>query len=292
MGLLLYSAGDASGTVNPVRYRWNAGRGSHAVRHGSTSTIRKLLFFLIIVRADTQKIYDLNRGERPRRMVRDLSEDEQPRERLMRFGTESLTDAELLAILVRTGSRKMNVIDTCRTMLQHFGGLHKLVRKNWRELRIIEGIADVKAITLEAAFELSRRLQSGSGNGKPLFFKTPEDVSSYFGPRLRDLQTEQFLVVFMNAAKAVTGHQVISKGGKTATVVDPSEVMRQAIMNEANSIIIVHNHPSANRRASRADIAITKKLMEAGDMLDIKVDDHIIIAGYDYLSMRSEGLMG
>ncbi|TVQ67644.1 MAG: DNA repair protein RadC [Balneolaceae bacterium] len=225
-------------------------------------------------------------------MVRDLSEDEQPRERLMRFGTESLTDAELLAILVRTGSRKMNVIDTCRTMLQHFGGLHKLVRKNWRELRIIEGVADVKAITLEAAFELSRRLQSGSGNGKPLFFKTPDDVSSYFGPRLRDLQTEQFLVVFMNAAKAVTGHQVISKGGKTATVVDPAEVMRQAIMNEANSIIIVHNHPSANRRASRADIAITKKLMEAGDMLDIKVDDHIIIAGYDYLSMRSEGLMG
>ncbi len=224
-------------------------------------------------------------------MVRDLAEDEQPRERLIRFGTESLTDAELLAILMRTGSRKMNVIDTCRTMLQHFGGLHKLVRKNWRELRIIEGVADVKAITLEAAFELSRRLQSG-GNGKPLFFKTPEDVASYFGPRMRDMQTEQFLVVFMNAAKVVTGHQVISKGGKTATVVDPAEVMRQAIMNEANSIIIVHNHPSANRRASRADISITKKLMQAGDMLDIKIDDHIIIAGYDYLSMRAEGLMG
>ncbi len=243
------------------------------------------------MRVQRPKIYDLGRADMPRRMVRDLSEDEQPRERLMRFGTETLTDAELLAILVRTGSRRMNVIDTCRTILQHFGGLHKLVRKNWRELRVIEGIADVKAITLEAAFELSRRLQSGGGNGKPLFFKTPDDVAGYFGPRLRDLQTEQFLVVFMNAAKAVTGHQVISKGGKTATVVDPSEVMRQAIMNEANSIIIVHNHPSANRRASRADIAITKKLVEAGEMLDIKVDDHIIIAGYDYLSMRIEGLM-
>lgn len=225
-------------------------------------------------------------------MVRDLSEDEQPRERLMRFGTESLTDAELLSILMRTGSRKMNVIDTCRFMLRHFGGLHKLVRRSWREIRIIEGVADVKAITLEAAFELSRRLQSGHGNGKPLFFKTPEDVASYFGPRLRDLQTEQFLVMFLNAAKAMTGHQVISKGGKTATVVDPSEVMRQAIMNEANSIIIVHNHPSANRRASRADISITKKLQQAGEMLDITVDDHIIIAGHDYLSMRAEGLMG
>lgn len=226
-----------------------------------------------------------------RPMVRDLAEDEQPRERLIRFGAESLTDAELLAILMRTGSRKMNVIDTCRKMLRHFGGLHKLVRKSWRELRVIEGVADVKAITLEAAFELSRRLQS-AGNGKSLFFRTPEDVASHFGPRMRDLQTEQFVVVFLNAAKAVTGHQIISKGGKTATVVDPAEVMRQAIMNEANSIIIVHNHPSANRRASRADISITKKLIRAGDMLDITVDDHIIIAGYEHLSMRSEGMMG
>ncbi|MBP3191511.1 RadC family protein [Natronogracilivirga saccharolytica] len=224
-------------------------------------------------------------------MVRDLAEDEQPRERLMRYGTESLSDAEILAILMRTGSRKMNVLDTCRSLLDHFGGLHKLVRKSWRELRIVEGVADVKAITLEAAFELSRRLQSG-GNAKPLFFHTPEDVAAFFGPRLRDLQTEQFLVVFMNAAKAVNGHQVISKGGKTATIVDPSEVMRQAIMNEANSIIIVHNHPSANRRASKADISITRKIVQAGDLLDITVDDHIIIAGYDYLSMRAEGLMG
>lgn len=224
-------------------------------------------------------------------MVRDLSEDEQPRERFIRNGAESLTDAELLAILMRTGSRKMNVIDTCRTLLHRFGGIHKLVRKSWRELRVIEGVADVKAITLEAAFELSRRLQAGAG-GKHRFFRTPEDVAGYFGPRLRDLQTEQFIVVFMNAAKAVLGHQVISKGGKTATIVDPAEVMRQAIMNEANSIIVVHNHPSANRRASKSDIAITKKILQAGNMLDIPVDDHVIIAGHDHLSMRSEGLMG
>ncbi len=224
-------------------------------------------------------------------MVRDLAEDEQPRERFTRFGSESLTDAELIAILIRTGTRNQNVVETCRNLLKHFGGLHKLVRKNWRELRVIEGIADVKAITLEAAFELSRRLQSGH-NGKPVFFRSPEDVAAYFGPRLRDLQTEQFLVVFLNSAKSVTGHHVISKGGKTATIVDPAEVMRQAIMNEANSIIIVHNHPSANRRASKADIAITKKLMQAGEMLDVYLDDHIIIAGYEFLSMRSEGLMG
>ncbi|MDG5766932.1 DNA repair protein RadC [Balneolales bacterium ANBcel1] len=225
------------------------------------------------------------------RMVRDLAEDEQPRERLIRLGADNLTDAELVAILLRSGSRKQNVVDTSRQILSRFGGLHKLVRRSWRELRVIDGIADVKAITLEAAFELSRRLQSGQ-NGKPVFFRTPEDVAAFFGPRLRDLQTEQFLVVFLNAAKAVTGHQVISKGGKTATIVDPAEVMRQAIMNEANSIIIVHNHPSANRKASRADIAITKKLMQAGEMLDITLDDHVIIAGRDYLSLRTEGLMG
>lgn len=235
--------------------------------------------------------YEPSRSGARKPMVRDLAEDEQPRERFIRFGAESLTDTELLAILVRTGSRKMNVIDTCRKLLQHFGGLHKMVRRNWRELRVIEGVADVKAITLEAAFELSRRLQS-RGNGKTVFLRTPDDVAGYFGPRLRDLQTEQFVVVFMNAAKAIMGHQVISKGGKTATIVDPAEVMRQAIMNEANSVIVVHNHPSANLRASKADIAITKKLMQAGQMLDIPIDDHIIIAGYDYLSMRSEGIMG
>lgn len=223
-------------------------------------------------------------------MVRDLANDEQPRERLARYGAECLSNSELLAILMRTGSRRMNVIDTSRELLTHFGGLHKLMRKSWRELRVIEGVADVKAITLEAAFELSRRLQSQTSE-KVLFFRSPEDVASCFGPRLRDLQTEQFIVVFMNSAKAVTGQHIISKGSKTATIVDPAEVMRQAIMNESNSIIIVHNHPSANCRASKADIAITRKLITAGKMLDISVDDHIIIAGYEYLSMKSEGLM-
>jgi DNA repair protein RadC len=235
--------------------------------------------------------YLKNKTHKKIRMVRDLSMDEQPRERLARFGADNLSDAELLAILIRTGSKNLNVIDTSRDLLRYFGGLHKLVRKNWQELRVIKGVADVKAITLEAAFELSRRLQSRSG-GQPVFFRSPEDVASHFGPRLRDLQTEQFIVVFMNAAKAVTGHHTISKGGKTATIVDPAEVMRQAIMNEANSIIIVHNHPSATRRASRADISITKKLIQAGHLLDIPVDDHIIIAGYEFLSMRSEGLIG
>ncbi len=223
-------------------------------------------------------------------MVRDLSEDEQPRERLMRFGAESLTDAELLAILVRTGSRKMNVIETTRVLLKHFGGLHKLVRRNWREMRVVNGVADVKAITLEAAFELSRRLQSHNGE-KPLRFRTPEDVAAFWGPRLRDLQTEQFWVVFLNAAKIVTGSHIISKGGKTATIVDPAEVMRYSIMNEANSIILIHNHPSANRKASSADIRLTKKIREAASLLEISVDDHVIIAGHDYLSMRSEGLI-
>lgn len=224
------------------------------------------------------------------RQVCDLPVDEQPRERLMRYGARSLSDAELLSILIRTGSRGMNVLETCRNLLMRFGGIHRLVRKNWKEIRVVKGIADVKAITLEAVFELSRRLQSANPEDR-VFFRTPESVAAYFGPRLRDLQTEQFVVAFLNAAKALTGYEIVSQGGKTATIVDPSEVMRQAIMNEANSIIILHNHPSGNRRASRADIAITKKLVEAGKLLDIAVDDHIIIAGYDYLSLRAEGLI-
>ena len=229
-------------------------------------------------------------NKKPISVIRDLTEDEKPHQRLNRFGPESLTDAELLAILLQTGRTKIDGVETCRNLLHRSGGLSKLARKDWREL-ISDGIGSTRAQVITVAIELSRRLQS-NGNGTRTYFKTPEVVAQYFGPRLRDQQTEQFIVVFLNAGKVVTGQQVISKGGKTATIVDLAEVMRHAIMNEANSIICVHNHPSGTLRASRADISITKKLVQAGQMLDIAIDDHIIIAGHDYLSMRTEGLIG
>lgn len=229
-------------------------------------------------------------GDFFKRTVKEMRPDEQPREKLMNYGAESLSDAELLAILLRTGSQSMNVIQTAQALLDHFGGLRHLARKNWQEMKVIPGIAKVKALTLEAVFELSRRIQVSS-LGEQIQITSPSDAAAYFGPKLRDLTKETFLVVFLNNAKIVMGYKKISTGGATATVVDPAEVMRQAMMNEASSILLVHNHPSGNNLESKADRQLTHRIAEAGKLLGIPVDDHIIIAGDEYTSFRSKGLL-
>lgn len=223
------------------------------------------------------------------RTVKDMLPDEQPREKLMRYGAESLSDSELLAILLRTGTRKLNVIETAKALLSEFGGLHNLVRKNWQSLKVIPGIAGVKAITLEAAFELARRIEV-AGLGEEVQLTSPESVNAYFGPKLRHLTKERFLVAFLNNKRVLMGYKSISNGGQTATIVDPAEVMRQAVLSEANSMVLIHNHPSGNNKASTADIQLTKRLAECGKMFGIPVDDHVIIAGYNFISLRSENL--
>lgn len=225
-----------------------------------------------------------------KRTVKDMLPDEQPREKLMRYGSESLSDAELIAILLRTGSGKMNVIDTSRTLIDHFDGINNLCRKTWQELKVIPGIAKVKAVTMEAVFELARRLQVAQ-LGKHITLKCPEDVSNYFGPLLRDFRKEVFVVAFLNAAKVLTGYRKISVGGVTATIVDPAEVMRQAILNDAHSVIVLHNHPSGNTNPSRADLQLTHRLVESGKLLGIEVEDHVIIAGHTFTSLRTNGKM-
>ncbi len=214
--------------------------------------------------------------------------DEQPREKLVNYGSESLSNAELLAILLRSGSGKVNVVDMSRNLLSHFGGLRNLYRRKWQELKIIPGIARVKALTLEAVFELSRRIEVAE-LGDTVTIRCPDDAHAFFGPRLRDLSKEVFMVGFLNAAKILVGHRKISSGGATSTIVDVAEVLRQAILNEANSIIVLHNHPSGNPKASKADINLTRRITKAGEMLGIPLDDHIIIAGNKYTSLRAEG---
>lgn len=235
-----------------------------------------------------QESFDANRHSA--RTVKEMRADEQPREKLVRYGAESLSDAELLAILLRTGSRQLNVIETGRLLIDHFNGLRNLTRKNWQELKMIPGIAKVKAVTLEAVFELSRRIQVAS-LGKQVVIQCPEDAAAYFSPKLRDLTKEVFYVAFLNNAKRMTGYRKISSGGATATIVDPAEVMRQAMLNEANSILLVHNHPSGQAKESRADINLTKRICESGKLLGIPVDDHLIIAGDTFVSLRGKGLI-
>jgi len=222
--------------------------------------------------------------------VKKMRFDEQPREKLIRYGAESLSESELLAILIRTGSRKLNVLDTSRALLDHFGNLRSMARKDWQALRVIPGIGKVKAVTLAALFELSRRVQS-STVGERVTIRSPDEAAAYFAPRLRDLPREVFMVAFLNNAKRLTGYRIISTGGATATIVDPAEVMRQAMLNEAGSILLLHNHPSGQARESTADIQLTRRLAEAGKLIGVPVDDHIIIAGDTFLSLRSRGVL-
>ncbi len=225
-----------------------------------------------------------------KRTVKEMQPDEQPREKLMNYGADSLSDAELLAILLRTGSRRMNVIQMSQALLDHFDGLRLMARKNWQSLKVIPGMGKVKALTLEAVFELSRRIQVAS-LGEQIQITSPNEAVAYFGPKLRDLTKEVFFVAFLNNAKVVMGYKKISSGGSTATIVDPAEVMRQAMMNEANSILLLHNHPSGQNKESKADIQLTKRIAESGKLLGIPVDDHIIIAGDNYTSFRAKGLL-
>lgn len=224
------------------------------------------------------------------RTVKEMQPDEQPREKLMNYGGESLSDAELLAILLRTGTQKMNVIQMSHALLAHFDGLRNMARKDWQDLQIIPGMGRVKALTLEAIFELSRRIQMAS-LGDQVRITSPRDAVAYFSPKLRDLTKEVFIVAFLNNAKLITGYKKISSGGATATIVDPPEVIRQALLNEAKSILLVHNHPSGNKKASRADIQLTKRIRESGKILGIPVDDHIIIAGDGFTSFKAKGLL-
>lgn len=223
-----------------------------------------------------------------RRTVKELRTEEQPREKLQTHGADSLTEVELLAIILRNGSKKMNVIQTSQTILDRFGNLRNLARRNWQELTEIPGIGCVKAITLTSVFELARRIEIAS-LGDKIEIRSPEDAVAYFGPKLRDMTKETFIVAFLNAAKLLSGYKNISTGGATATIVDPAEVMKQSIMNQANSIILLHNHPSGHTKASKADLQLTNRIVESGKLLGIPVDDHIIIADRDYLSLRAEG---
>ncbi|MEX0945228.1 MAG: DNA repair protein RadC [Balneolaceae bacterium] len=224
------------------------------------------------------------------RSVREMQPEEQPREKLLKYGVDSLSEPELLALLLRTGSKGMNVIDTSRALLDHFRGLRNLSKQNWQSMLVIPGIAKVKAITMEAVFELSRRVQVAS-LGDEIKMVTPEIVAAYFMPKLRDLSHEEFYVAFLNNSKLLLGYKRISTGGSTSTIVEPAEVMRQAILNQANSIILIHNHPSGYLKESKADIMLTKRLCESGKLLNIPVIDHIIIAGNGFISFKSKNLI-
>ena len=223
--------------------------------------------------------------------VKDLPAGDRPREKLLNKGVENLTDTELLAILLRTGIKDHSVIEIARDLLNENESLAVIASKSVEALAKYKGIGGDKAATLAAAFEISRRILSQNKWYSDKKITSPEDVASIFIPLLRDELKEKFIVVSLNSANKIIKYNTISVGSLNASIVHPREVFKVAIDNSSANIILVHNHPSGNAEPSNEDIAVTKKICESGKVLDIKVFDHIIIAGTSYTSFVEKRLI-
>lgn len=216
--------------------------------------------------------------------VKDLPVDDRPREKLILRGAQSLSDAELISILLRTGTRGKSVIEVAQVLLQD-KSLASLASNSVESFTRQIGIGKDKAATLVAAFELSRRIKASDKWYSNKKITSPKDIADIFIPLLRDEVKEKFLVVCLNSSNQIIKFEIISIGNLNSSIVHPREVFKLAIDNNSANIFLVHNHPSGNLEPSREDIAITKRLVEAGNIFDIKVLDHLIIAGDNYTSL-------
>jgi len=223
--------------------------------------------------------------------IKNWAIDDRPREKLLSKSPESLSDSELLAILIGNGTRQKSAVDLAReVLLLGKNNLNELGRLSLKELQKVKGIGEAKAITISAALELGRRRQGALLLDKPVI-KESRDIASFLQTRFRDLPYEVFAVIFLNRANRINHFEVVSQGGITGTVADPRIIMKKALEQEAVSIILCHNHPSGSLRPSRADEELTQKIKEAARYFDIKVIDHIIVSERGYYSFADEGLL-
>ncbi len=223
--------------------------------------------------------------------VKELPLDDRPREKLLLRGSQNLSDAELVAILLRTGKKGKSVLEISRELISSEGNLAMLATKTADSLQKISGIGKDKAATLVAAFELSRRILSQAKWFSNKKVTSPQEIADIFVPILRDDTKERFIVVCLNSSNKIIKHETISIGNLNSSVVHPREIFKVAIDCSSASIILLHNHPSGNPEASNEDIRITKKIVESGKILDIPVFDHLIIAGDTYTSFVEKRLI-
>lgn len=213
---------------------------------------------------------------------------ELPRERLIHYGAEALSNAELLAILLRTGTKQRTALQVAEALLYKYGHLQHLFDLSVEELTKVKGIGQAKAISLLASAELSKRLAK-SKLGETVIVRTPQDAALFMMEDLRHQKKEFFVALFLNTKNHITGKEVLSIGTLNASLVHPREVFRAAIRHSSASIICLHNHPSGDPTPSTEDIKITKRLVEAGNLIGIDVLDHIIIGDGRFISLKEQG---
>jgi len=217
------------------------------------------------------------------------TDEDSPREKLLLKGIAALSDAELIAILLGSGTVNLNTVELAKQILQNNNqSLYTVGRLSVRDLQKIKGIGKAKAITLVSAFELGRRRKNTNVEIKPQV-KSSEDVYNYIYADLADLLHEEFWILLLNRDNRIEKKIRISTGGVSATVVDPKLIYKYALENLASYIILIHNHPSGNTKPSQSDYNLTKKLCEAGKFLETPVLDHVIICNHTWYSFADQG---
>ncbi len=222
--------------------------------------------------------------------LKELSEDDQPREKLLKNGSFSLSSAEILGILIGTGTTEKSAIQLCREILASVSNdLDKLALLSIQDLTKFKGIGPAKAVTLAAAFELGRRRKYAKKIKHPII-KVSKDIFELMKPRFEDVSLEEFYVILLNRAHKVLSVELVSKGGFNSTSVDGKVIFKKAFQHNASALILCHNHPSGNPLPSRADIEITRKLKSFGLFIDLPIVDHVIIAEDSFFSFSDQNL--
>ena len=217
--------------------------------------------------------------------------EDRPREKLIQKGTSSLSDAELLGILISSGTRQKSAVDLGRELLAVAdNNLNSLGKLSINDLTKLHGIGSARAVTIAAALELGRRRKLAEVPEVPQI-KCSKDVADIFQPLLSDLSHEEFWILFLNRSNRVISRMKLSQGGISGTVTDVRLVMKKAIECLASGIIVCHNHPSGNLNPSESDSKITLKIKDAGNMMDIQLLDHLIISDKDYYSFADNGML-
>lgn len=232
-----------------------------------------------------------NQGGARRLRLKEWARGDQPREKMLAQGSKAMSDAELLAILLRTGTGDGTAVDVAKAVLHHHGNdLDRMGRATVSELRRIKGVGPVKALTIAAALELGMRRRSAQGRERTRI-ATSADAFEVVRPRIADLSVEEFWMLVLDRGLRLVDLCRISAGGMHGTVADPKVIFKEAIDRRASAIILCHNHPSGQLRPSEEDIRLTRKLVEGGRLIEVAVQDHLIVTSGGYYSFADNGMM-
>ena len=220
----------------------------------------------------------------------DIPREERPRERLIQYGESHLSNQELLAILLGSGTKKETVMELSNRLLMNFEGLKLLSEATIEELTSIKGIGLAKGVTLLAALELGKRIQQYKPDEKYII-RSPEDGADYVMEEMRNLKQEHLVALFLNTKNQIIHRQTIFIGSLNASIVHPREIFREAVKRSAASIVCAHNHPSGDPAPSQEDIHVTRRLVEAGKIMGIELLDHLVIGNHTYTSLKEKGYL-